>query len=47
MVLKFIIGTEPLSGFDAFVATVKSMGIDEAIALTQAALDQYMSKRLP
>jgi putative aldouronate transport system substrate-binding protein len=44
MVLKFIIGAEPLANFDKFTATIASMGIDEAIKLTQAAYDIYMSK---
>ena len=43
MVLKFIIGTEPLSNYDAYVANVKSMGIDEAIQIVQDAYDAYMS----
>ena len=46
MVLKFIIGTEPLDNFDKYVETVKSMGVDEAIQLTQEAYDQYMNKTL-
>ena len=44
MVLKFIIGTEPIENFDKYVRTVKSMGIDEAIRLTQDAYNAYMSK---
>ena len=44
MTLKFITGAEPLSNFDIFHETVKSMGVDEAIALTQKAYDAHMSK---
>lgn len=46
MVLKFIIGTEPLENFDQYVETVKSMGVDEAIQLTQEAYDAYISKNI-
>lgn len=44
MVLKFIIGTEPIENFDQYVQTLKGMGVEEAIALTQEAYDAYMSK---
>jgi len=33
-------GKEPLSNIGAFTAKLKSMGIDEAIAIQQAALDR-------
>lgn len=46
MVLKFIIGTEPLDNFDKYVETAISMGADEAIALTQEAYDIYMTKKM-
>ncbi|MDR1641436.1 MAG: extracellular solute-binding protein [Clostridiales bacterium] len=39
--VKFILGAEPLSNFDKFVETIKSMGIDDALALQQAALDRF------
>ncbi|PZE21522.1 ABC transporter substrate-binding protein [Paenibacillus xerothermodurans] len=38
---KFVMGAEPLSNFDAFTATLKSMGIDEALEIQQAALERY------
>jgi putative aldouronate transport system substrate-binding protein len=41
MVLKFILGTEPLSNYDSFVNQIKSMNIDRAIELQQAALDRF------
>jgi len=44
MTLKFITGAEPLSNFDKYLETVKSMGVDEAIELTQKAYDAHMSK---
>ncbi|MCL2318597.1 MAG: hypothetical protein FWC45_00820 [Treponema sp.] len=37
---KFVMGKEPLSNIGAFTAKLKSMGIDEAIAIQQAALDR-------
>jgi putative aldouronate transport system substrate-binding protein len=40
----FIIGTKPLSEFDAFVAQIKSMNIDRCIEIQQAALDRYMAR---
>ena len=43
MVLKFIIGTESLDNYDAYVANVKDMGIDEAIQIVQDAYDAYMA----
>ncbi|HML47557.1 MAG TPA: hypothetical protein PKE04_12505, partial [Clostridia bacterium] len=44
MILKFITGAEPLSGFDNYRATLKSMGVEEAIALTQEAYEAHMAK---
>jgi putative aldouronate transport system substrate-binding protein len=41
MQLKFIMGIEPISKFDSFVAQIKKMRIDEAIKIKQAALDRY------
>jgi putative aldouronate transport system substrate-binding protein len=41
---KFIMGQKPLSEFDAYIAQLKSIGIDDLIAIQQAALDRY-SKR--
>nr|PZN09936.1 MAG: ABC transporter substrate-binding protein [Caldicoprobacter oshimai] len=41
---KFLLGIEPLENFDNFVKTLKDMGIDEAIAIQQAALDRYNSE---
>lgn len=44
MFLKFFMGIEPLSKFDEYVDQIKRMGIDEAIAIEQAALDRYLSR---
>ncbi|MDW7657785.1 MAG: hypothetical protein SCM11_11510 [Bacillota bacterium] len=41
MVNKFIMGVEPLSKYDEYVTRINAMGIDEAIAIYQAALDRY------
>ena len=42
---KFIIGAEPLdTGFDKYMATLKSMGIERMIELQQMALDEYNSR---
>jgi putative aldouronate transport system substrate-binding protein len=44
MSLKFIMGVEPLSGFDAYVAQVKKLGIDRALAIYQAAYDRFQKR---
>lgn len=41
--LAFIMGEQPLDYFDTFVATIEGMGIEEIVAIKQAALDRYMS----
>ena len=43
MVLKFIMGIEPLDKFDDYVEQLKSMDIESAIALYQAAYDRFMA----
>ena len=42
--LGFIIGTTPLDQFDSFKETVNSMGIQDCIAIKQAALDRYNAR---
>ena len=44
MVNKFIMGAESLDTFDDFVAKIKKMGIDDVLAVQQAAFDRYNSK---
>ena len=44
MVLKFILGVEPLENFDAYVETLKSLGIDRVIEIQQIALDMYNNR---
>lgn len=41
MTIKFIMGDEPLSKFDEFVATQKRLGIDRALQITKAQIDRY------
>ncbi|MDF2962984.1 MAG: extracellular solute-binding protein family 1 [Paenibacillus sp.] len=45
MVLKFILGAEPLSKFDEYQNQLKKLGIDEAVKITQAAYDRNSSKK--
>ena len=45
MSLKFIMGVEPLSNYDKYVAQIKSMGIEKAIAIYQAAYNRYDSRK--
>ncbi|SFS86842.1 extracellular solute-binding protein [Paenibacillus sp. 453mf] len=41
--LKMIMGIEPLSEFDSYIQQLKSMNIEQAIAIQQQALDRYNS----
>jgi putative aldouronate transport system substrate-binding protein len=41
MTVKFIMGVEPLSKFDEFVATQKRMGIDRALEIMRDQIDRY------
>ncbi|WP_308638297.1 type 2 periplasmic-binding domain-containing protein [Paenibacillus silvisoli] len=41
MLLKFIMGAEPIENFDKYVKKIQSMGIDEAIQIEQAALERF------
>ncbi len=43
MVAKFITGAEPLSNFDKFVQTLKTMGIDDVVKIKQAQYDRWIS----
>ena len=44
MELKFMIGTEPLSNFDSYVATLRRMGVDRGIAIQTAMLRRYNAR---
>ncbi len=45
MTLKFITGAEPLDHFEVFRDTIRSMGMEEVIALEQKGYDAYISKQ--
>jgi ABC-type sugar transport system, periplasmic component len=45
MTVKFIIGEEPLSKFDAFVAQINKMNIDRAVQLKQTSLDRFNARK--
>jgi len=42
--VKFIMGQMSLDDYDSYRETLKSMGIDDCIALRQAALDRYYAR---
>lgn len=44
MLYKFVKGQEPLDNFDSYVDGMKALGIEELIALRQAALDRYIAR---
>ncbi|MDF2660922.1 MAG: extracellular solute-binding protein family 1 [Paenibacillus sp.] len=41
MLLKFIMGAEPIENFDKYVKKIQSMGIEEGIKIQQAALERF------
>jgi len=41
MFLKFVMGSEPIDNFDAYVAQLKKMNVDRAIELKAAAVERY------
>ncbi|TDF94061.1 extracellular solute-binding protein [Paenibacillus piri] len=43
--LKFVMGQTPLSEFDNYMKSMKSMGIEDAIKIQQAAYDRYMARK--
>jgi putative aldouronate transport system substrate-binding protein len=44
MMVKVITGQEPVDNWDTVVQQLKQMGLDEAVAIQQAALDRYNSR---
>jgi len=44
MIVKFIMGVEPLSSFPEYVENLKSIGIEQAVTIQQAALDRYLQR---
>jgi putative aldouronate transport system substrate-binding protein len=45
MQIKFIMGTEPLSKFDEYVAQINKLGLDRTLAIWQAALERYNARK--
>ncbi len=41
-VLKFVIGTKPIEEFDAFMAQLHQLGIDECVSIRQEAYNRYL-----
>ena len=41
---KFVMGDEPISNFDAYIATLKKMGIEDAIKIRQAQLERFQAR---
>lgn len=41
-IVGFVVGDRPLEKFENFVATLKQMGIEDCIAIEQAAYDRYL-----
>jgi putative aldouronate transport system substrate-binding protein len=44
MIIKFVMGAESMDNYDKFVSQLKSMGMEEAIAIYQGALDRYNAR---
>ena len=44
MMVKFIVGEEPIENFDKYIETLKGMNIDRAIEIQQAALDRFNAR---
>lgn len=42
--VKFILGSKPIDEFDSFIATLKDMGIEEAIQIEQDAYDRFIKR---
>lgn len=44
MMVKFIVGEEPIENFDKYIETLKGMNVDRAIEIQQAALDRFNAR---
>lgn len=44
MIIKFIMGTEPLENYDAVIGQLKARGIERVLEMKQAAYTRYLSK---
>lgn len=45
MFAKFVMGQESLDNYDKYVRTLKSLNIDEALGIQQAAFDRYLKRK--
>ena len=43
--LKYIMGIEPISSYPKYIAEIKKMGIDRAVAIMQESLDNYYKRK--
>lgn len=43
-IMRFILGTQKMEDWDAFVAQMKSLGMDDVLAVKQAAYDRYLAR---
>ena len=44
MIIKFIMGTQPLSNFDKYLEQMDKLGLKRALAIQQAALERYQKR---
>ena len=44
MIVKFIIGMEPMDRYDAFVDQLKALGIEEVLTVRQAMYDRFLAR---
>ena len=44
MTMKFLLGTVSLDDFASFQSQLSNMGVEDAIAIRQAAYDRYMAR---
>ena len=44
MRIKFIMGETSLDEFDAYVQQIEAMGLEDVLAIQQAALDRYNAR---
>jgi putative aldouronate transport system substrate-binding protein len=47
MTTRFILGREPLSNFDAYLAKLRQAGVQDAVGYMQTAYDRYRAKTQP
>lgn len=45
MMIKFVIGKEPISKFNKYVEDLKGMGLDELVSIRQKQYDKYKSQK--